>query len=254
MRLLQLPDVFTTDSTATRIRAVPRYSMSNENLRLLNSIFRPTIGILPTGWRPACWNVTGHSEQRRSCSDGHRMSTTFMPQQQASGGRSLSGSGESDFFRCDAIAVNHCVRSMGSGDSVEGIHMVQYSLHCPFLELESFIRSVKPRIIIGTVPSPGDLDTDPSRHFRGMLKEDRVGHVRNSEVTGFERSELAQVAKLCRWDGARGHNGPKTSRLSQKTSNLRQQIRCRLGIPRKLRKKRLGTLLLASLEGEAGEI
>lgn len=48
MHLLGLHDTFTTKTTLTRVRAVPRYSFSVETLEGLNNI-RPTIGIMPSG-------------------------------------------------------------------------------------------------------------------------------------------------------------------------------------------------------------
>ncbi|CAH2051150.1 unnamed protein product, partial [Thlaspi arvense] len=48
MHLLGFQDVFTTDTTRTRVRAVPRYSFSIQTLEGLN-LACPTIGIMPSG-------------------------------------------------------------------------------------------------------------------------------------------------------------------------------------------------------------
>ncbi|CAH9094780.1 unnamed protein product [Cuscuta europaea] len=48
MHLLGFHDIFTTKTSLTRVRAVPRYSFSIETLECLNMI-RPTIGIMPSG-------------------------------------------------------------------------------------------------------------------------------------------------------------------------------------------------------------
>lgn len=46
--LLGLDEIFTTDTSQTRIRAVPRYSVTQNNLESLNTMY-PTIAIMPTG-------------------------------------------------------------------------------------------------------------------------------------------------------------------------------------------------------------
>ncbi|XP_011048492.1 PREDICTED: 5' exonuclease Apollo isoform X2 [Populus euphratica] len=48
MHLLGFHDTFTTKTSLTRVRAVPRYSFSVETLEGLNTM-RPTIGIMPSG-------------------------------------------------------------------------------------------------------------------------------------------------------------------------------------------------------------
>ncbi|KAL7142239.1 hypothetical protein ABFS83_08G110700 [Erythranthe nasuta] len=48
MHLLGFHEHFTTQTSLTRVRAVPRYSFSIETLEALNTI-RPTIGIMPSG-------------------------------------------------------------------------------------------------------------------------------------------------------------------------------------------------------------
>jgi DNA cross-link repair 1B protein len=48
MDLLGLEEIFTTDTSQTQIRAVPRYSLTQNNLESLNTM-HPTIAIMPTG-------------------------------------------------------------------------------------------------------------------------------------------------------------------------------------------------------------
>lgn len=48
MHLLGFHDIFTTKTSLTRVRAVPRYSFNIETLEGLNTM-RPTIGIMPSG-------------------------------------------------------------------------------------------------------------------------------------------------------------------------------------------------------------
>ncbi|KAK8978291.1 hypothetical protein V6N11_028295 [Hibiscus sabdariffa] len=48
MHLLGYHDIFTTDTSLTRVRAIPRYSFSINTLEGLNAM-QPTIGIIPSG-------------------------------------------------------------------------------------------------------------------------------------------------------------------------------------------------------------
>ncbi|KAK1283466.1 hypothetical protein QJS10_CPB21g00771 [Acorus calamus] len=48
MHLLRFDDVFTTKTCLTRVRAVPRYSLTIDTLEALNTV-KPTIGIMPSG-------------------------------------------------------------------------------------------------------------------------------------------------------------------------------------------------------------
>lgn len=48
MHLLGFHDTFTTKTSLTRVRTVPRYSFSVKTLEGLNTM-RPTIGIMPSG-------------------------------------------------------------------------------------------------------------------------------------------------------------------------------------------------------------
>lgn len=64
MRLLGILDFSITDTTATRIRAVPRYSISHETLHMLNEI-KPTIAVLSSGLWCLCKAFTSDS-----CLDG----------------------------------------------------------------------------------------------------------------------------------------------------------------------------------------
>lgn len=48
MHLLGFRENFTTQTSLTRVRAIPRYSFSNKTLEGLNKL-RPTIGVMPSG-------------------------------------------------------------------------------------------------------------------------------------------------------------------------------------------------------------
>ncbi|KAJ4754510.1 DNA repair metallo-beta-lactamase family protein [Rhynchospora pubera] len=110
MDLLGLDELFTTDTSQTRIRAVPRYSLTQNNLESLNTIF-PTIAIMPTG----------------------------LPWSQNS--------------------------------PEKGAYTVPYTAHSSFLELEEFMKVIRPSIIVGIVSSSYCL-IDPKHHFGEMCGVD----------------------------------------------------------------------------------
>ncbi|RWR90948.1 5' exonuclease Apollo [Cinnamomum micranthum f. kanehirae] len=62
MYLLGFVDVFTTKTCLTRVRAVPRYSLTMDNLEALNTIC-PTIGIMPSS---LSWGVRSFDEKYAS--------------------------------------------------------------------------------------------------------------------------------------------------------------------------------------------
>lgn len=166
MHLLGLPDVFTTDTTVTRVRAVPMYSFSRKTLEGLNLI-RPTIGILPSGLP---W-------VKKSLKKNEFLSGSFL----------TSGSKRS---RCDTdstqVQMDKKIDKTGSPKMFDKyIFSVPYSDHSNCAELEDFIKLVKPSSLKGIVSSStcyiepmyyfGRLCTGnqpaPMLHNRSKLKE-----------------------------------------------------------------------------------
>lgn len=134
MHLLGLPDVFTTDTTVTRVRAVPMYSFSRKTLEGLNLI-RPTIGILPSGLP---W-------VKKSLKKNEFLSGSFL----------TSGSKRS---RCDTdstqVQMDKKIDKTGSPKMFDKyIFSVPYSDHSNCAELEDFIKLVKPSSLKGIVSS-----------------------------------------------------------------------------------------------------
>ncbi|KAL8267324.1 hypothetical protein R6Q59_004668 [Mikania micrantha] len=74
MHLLGLHDNFTTKTTLTRVRAVPRYSFSVETLEGLNTM-RPTIGIMPSGLP---WKLKGKDKSCDLSSLRQRLTMIFI--------------------------------------------------------------------------------------------------------------------------------------------------------------------------------
>ncbi|CAK8575552.1 unnamed protein product [Lathyrus sativus] len=138
MHLLGLPDIFTTDTTLTRVRAVPMYSFSIDTLEALNRICpttRPTIGILPSGL-PWVKNSLKKSEF---------LSGSFLTSRYKRSRRSANST---------QVQINKQIGKAGSPKKFDQyIFSVPYSDHSNFAELEGFIKFVKPTRLKGIVSS-----------------------------------------------------------------------------------------------------
>ncbi|VVA99889.1 unnamed protein product [Arabis nemorensis] len=124
MHLLGFQDIFTTDTSLTRVRAVPRYSFSIQTLEGLN-LMCPTIGIMPSGLP---W------VKRPLKGDGK-----------------LSGS---------LLAATKYETIRGQKELQAAVHQfhdfmysVQYSDHSCYEEIGEFIELVKPKSMKGIVVS-----------------------------------------------------------------------------------------------------
>ena len=144
MHLLGFHDTFTTKTSLTRVRAVPRYSFSVETLEGLNTM-RPTIGIMPSGLP---WVV-------RPLENGDKLFGSLLTSRY---NRSKwSGNGG-----------NHTEKPNGNLGSVEKFHKyiysVPYSDHSCFAEIEDFVKLVLPTNMKGIVSS-SSCYVDPLYYF-----------------------------------------------------------------------------------------
>lgn len=114
MHLLGFDDVFTTKSSLTRVRAVPRYSFSVETLEGLNEM-RPTIGIMPSGLP---WAVK-HLQGSKKVLGLDKKNGNIRP-----------------------VEKLH-----------EYIYSVSYSDHSSFTEIKEFVKFVRPTKLKGIVSS-----------------------------------------------------------------------------------------------------
>lgn len=146
MHLLGFVDNFTTKTTLTRVRAVPRYSFSIDTLENLNA-FKPTIGILPSGLPWAMKYVTGNKNLFYSPSASLNNKTNLGP----------------EISSCSKIHES-------TGDSAdnnrhyEHIYVVPYSDHSCFVEIQEFIELLRPINIKGIVSSSSSY-IDPRYYF-----------------------------------------------------------------------------------------
>lgn len=143
MHLLGLHKIFTTKTSLTRVRAVPRYSFSIETLEGLNKV-RPTIGIMPSGlpWRA------------KPSEGNDNLFGSFLTCYNKSKLTSESG-----------IWTGKPNESLQSVERLhEYIYSVPYSDHSCFYEIEEFIKLVRPIKIKGIVSS-SSCYVDPLYYF-----------------------------------------------------------------------------------------
>ncbi|KAF5208458.1 5' exonuclease Apollo [Thalictrum thalictroides] len=148
MHLLGFYDIFTTNTSLTRVRAVPSYSFSIDTLEKLNSR-RPTIGILPSGLP---WLVRGSDKNDYSC--GSDKSNIAGQSAQA--------------HKCNQVeGLSSCIKFD------RFIYSLPYSDHSCFDELQEFIKLVQPLRLKGIVSSDS-CNVDPRHYFGHLCKLDQV--------------------------------------------------------------------------------
>jgi DNA cross-link repair 1B protein len=144
MHLLGYHEIFTTKTSLTRVRAVPRYSFSIETLEGLNTM-RATIGIMPSGLP---W-VT-KSLERGDKPSGSLLTSHYNKSK-------WSGNGGNHIDKPNA--------NLGSvGRFHKYIYTVPYSDHSCFTEIEDFIKLVQPTSMKGIVSS-SSCYVDPMYYF-----------------------------------------------------------------------------------------
>ncbi|XP_044977286.1 5' exonuclease Apollo [Hordeum vulgare subsp. vulgare] len=153
-------EIFTTQTSLTRIRAVPRYALSIESLEALNTVC-PTIGIMPSG-SPWLWR---NSEGKAKFSDKAPAKSSRCK------GRGR-GAG--------AIEMNYDPLSppkLFEKDS----YTLPYSDHACFLELEDFMQTVRPSAVVGIVRT-SYCYVNPRGHFGHLCADEDEACTDNTPV------------------------------------------------------------------------
>ncbi|KAJ0983499.1 hypothetical protein J5N97_011754 [Dioscorea zingiberensis] len=148
MHMLGLNDIFTSDTSLTRVRAVPRYSFTSETLDGLN-VMCPTIGILPSG---IIWGSSATQKDVGSVglseSEGHSSEqTTDSRKRSADGSLKLDGNQIKPPWKYD-----------------EYLYAFPYSDHSCFSEIQEFLKVVLPKNVCDMVSSYS-VDIHPCHHF-----------------------------------------------------------------------------------------
>uniref|UniRef100_A0A0D9V6I6 5' exonuclease Apollo n=1 Tax=Leersia perrieri TaxID=77586 RepID=A0A0D9V6I6_9ORYZ len=131
-------EIFTTQTSLTRVRAVPRYSLTIENLDALNTVC-PTIGIMPSGI-PWLWkNSEGKAKSKSIRCKGLDEGTIEMDYNPLSPPK---------LFEKDSYAL-------------------PYSEHACFAELKDFMQTLRPSTVIGIV-STSFCYVNPRHHFSDL--------------------------------------------------------------------------------------
>ncbi|XP_052208602.1 uncharacterized protein LOC127812256 isoform X2 [Diospyros lotus] len=220
MHLLGFHDIFTTNTSLTRVRAVPRYSFSIDTLEGLNTM-HPTIGIMPSG-----------------------LSWKLKPLE---GKSSFFGSGPSNLHHSRSKL---CTKSGSQSDKLklsesfssvekyhEYIYAVPYSDHSCFDEIKKFVKLVQPSKLRGIVSSSPSY-VSPLYHLGRLLQPNQTSQAlhRNFEKRGDNRFE-AVIAGFAPGSG-------NSAAARTKRRRKRELLRVRLSRVKILRRLGCGTKIL----------
>ncbi|KAK9156009.1 hypothetical protein Sjap_003489 [Stephania japonica] len=135
MHLLGFHGIFTTNTSLTRVRAVPMYSFSINTLEELNKI-SPTIGIMPSGLP---WVVKSLDQNDNSVGSSLKV---------------FQGQKKETATDQDHVNRNQKYEDMSPYTKFHRcIYSVPYSDHSCFSELQEFYKLVKPINVRGIVSS-----------------------------------------------------------------------------------------------------
>ncbi|KAK9689675.1 hypothetical protein RND81_09G074500 [Saponaria officinalis] len=177
MHLLGFPDVFTTRTCQTRVRAVPRYSFSIDTLEGLNTT-KPTIGIMPSGLP---WLVKPFGGEK-------------VPGASLSVASTSRGKHPRDGTRVDL-----------NMRSVERVHQYMYSVpysdHSCFPEIKDFYQILQPSHVKGIV-SVSPWYVDPVYYLGHLLRSNLTTQMNYMNLEIPEQIELKLKMKSKDFKGA----------------------------------------------------
>ena len=207
MHLLGFQDVFTTDTSLTRVRAVPRYSFSIQTLEGLN-LMCPTIGIMPSGLP---WLKTPFKGDAN-------LSASLLT---ANNGRKPAAQQRELLLLQGAVHMFH-----------ENMYSVNYSDHSCYDEIGDFINLVKPKSMKGIVVS-SSCYVDPLYYFGRvcgvsqppellLLRPDSREQFRAVRIKSYSTKDETINSKNEKWRKGDG----RSSLRRNKKRRARIQVKC----------------------------
>ncbi|XP_021857284.1 uncharacterized protein [Spinacia oleracea] len=176
MHLLGYPDIFTTRTSLTRVRAVPRYSFSINTLEGLNAT-KPTIGIMPSGLPWVSKPFEGKNKK------GFSLSVASKNR------RILTSNGT----RVDL--------NMRSVEKVQNhIFSVPYSDHSCYREIKDFVWLVKPYNVKGIV-SMSSCYVNPVYYLSHLFSSNRASQSTCLDPEICEEVEMKGKTKRTNFTG-----------------------------------------------------
>ncbi|KAL5581866.1 hypothetical protein UlMin_014308 [Ulmus minor] len=214
MHLLGFHDIFTTKTSVTRVRAVPRYSFSIETLEGLNTM-RPTIGIMPSGLPWAAKSFDGNDNLFGSLLTSRYNKSKW------------TGNG--------GIKTDKPYECLGSVKRFhEYIYSVAYSDHSSFSEIGEFVKHVQPFHMKGIVSS-SSCYVDPMYYFGrlcGVNQPAQRSHIKDKrkdrDEVAFGIKSLFDKSSSADIDTTRGRS-MKVQLLTAQVSRVRAFRRLRCG-------------------------
>ncbi|KAK9133698.1 hypothetical protein Scep_013226 [Stephania cephalantha] len=180
MHLLGFHGIFTTNTSLTRVRAVPMYSFSINTLEELNKM-RPTIGIMPSGLP---WVV------KRLDQNDYSVGSLKV----------FQGSKRGTATDQDHVCRNQKYEDISPYTKLHRyIYSVPYSDHSCFSELQEFFKLVKPMNIRGIVSS-STCYIDPLYYLGKLSDSDKLIEGTNMKLHKLkvdESGESSQGKSVC---------------------------------------------------------
>ncbi|CAN6868802.1 unnamed protein product [Brassica oleracea] len=207
MHLLGFQDIFTTDTSLTRVRAVPRYSFSIQTLEGLN-LMCPTIGIMPSGLPWLKTPFKGDANLSASLLTANNRRKPAAQQREL-----LLLQGAVHMFHDNMFSVN-------------------YSDHSCYQEIGEFINLVKPKSMKGIVVS-SSCYVDPLYYFGRvcgaseppellLLRPDSREQFRAVRIKSYSTKDETINSQKEKWRKGDGHSSLRRN----KKRRARIQVKC----------------------------
>ncbi|CAN8257527.1 unnamed protein product [Cochlearia groenlandica] len=202
MHLLGYQDIFTTDTSLTRVRAVPRYSFSIQTLEGLNTMC-PTIGIMPSGLP---WVKRPFKEGDDKLSGSLLTATAY---------RNTSNKYGAIHGKKELQAAVHKFH--------EYMYSVHYSDHSCYEEIGEFIKLVKPKSMKGIVVSTSCY-VEPLYYFGRICGTNQPPEL--LVMRPDNNAEQVRAVRIKSYSGREDKRDGQQSLKRNKKKRARIQVKC----------------------------